>query len=779
MTKIARRRAANGRLLSTTVLKPAAVALVMGATGVTAFAPGAALAQSYSFSSVQIEGLNAIEPGTVTTYLGFAGGETVSQAELNDAYQRLSGSGLFEKVELVPSGGTLIVRVTEYPLVNRINVEGNKRLKDEDLLPLLQSKPRYVFNPAQAEADADAIATAYSDQGRLAATVTPKIIRRANNSVDLVFEVIEGKNTEIERITFTGNRAFSDARLRRVISSKEAGLLRFFIRSDTFDPGRAEFDKQLLKDFYASRGYPDFDAVAVTSEIPAEEDAYFVTYQINEGQQFAFGEISAVSEVEGIDAGAYQGLASIRSGTTYNPAVIDRAIARMEKELQRQGFGFVRVDPRVTRNPRAGTLDIEFAIVRGARVVVERIDIEGNDTTLDRVIRSQFSTVEGDPFNPRAIRAAAERIRALGYFSNVDVTAREGSASDSVVVDVNVEEVGTGAFSAGATYALGAGLGFVVSFTETNFLGRGQYLKLEFSGGLDQRNYALAFAEPNLFGRDLRVGFNSFYNERNWASGLFETRTAEVIPFMEFPVSETSRLGLNAGVELSDIYNYTGSSAVIAAEEARGLQWGATVGGYYTFDTRRNGLEEPTFAFLRVNGDLGGLGADNQFVRGSLLANVTTKALNDEVTLSATVEGGAIATINGPGTRVTDRFVMTPNQLLGFAPLGMGPRDTSAASDDALGGNFFTVARVKADFPIGLPEEYGITGGVFAHAGSVWGLDTEPFAGAGDFALRASVGAALNWETPIGPLQFSYAVPVLKETYDEEQRFAISISTGF
>ncbi|MCB1355872.1 MAG: outer membrane protein assembly factor BamA [Maritimibacter sp.] len=778
MKNIARRSAAGG-LQSSTVLKPAALAVLIGVSGAALVHPAPLLAANYAFSSVQIEGLNAVDPGTVTSLLGIGRGETVSDGELNAAYQRLSGSGLFDKIELIPAGGTLIVRLTEFPIVNRINIEGNRVLKDPDLLAMIESKPRYVFNPATAEADADTIAAAYGASGRIAATVTPRIIRRANNSVDLVFEVVEGKNVEIERITFTGNRAFSDARLRRVVTSKQAGLLRFLVKVDTYDPGRVEFDKQVLKDFYASRGYPDFDAVAVTSELTNQEDGYYVTYEIREGQQFSFGEISAVSEVEGIDAAAYEGYAQVRSGATYNPDVLDRAVARMENALQKAGYGFVRVDPRVTRDERSGTLDIEFAIVRGARITVERIDIEGNETTLDRVIRTQFTVVEGDPFNPRAIRAAAERIRALGYFSNVDVRAREGSATDTVVVDVNVEEQGTGSFSAGASYALGEGVGFIGSFTETNFLGRGQYLKVELSAGLDLRTYAFSFAEPNLFGRDLSVGVNASYSERFWADDLFKSSDGYIKPFIQFPISELASFNLNAGVELSNIQNYTGDSAIMLAEAARERQIGATAGLGFTFDTRRNGLEEPTFAYLKVSGEVGGLGADNEYVRGKVVGNVTSTALNDDITLRATVEGGAIASIgSGPGTRITDRFRMSPQQVLGFATLGMGPRDLTATDEDALGGNFYTVAQLEADFPIGLPEEYGITGGLFMHTGSVWGLDN-PGTVDDSFSLRASAGAALNWDSPLGPLRFYYAVPFVKESYDEERRFGVSISTGF
>jgi outer membrane protein insertion porin family len=776
MTYNERNVAAKNRLLSTSFLKPAALAVFIGVSTTLAIVPSAATAQSYAFSAVQIEGLNAIQADTVMAYLGFAKGEPVSAAELNDAYKRLVGSGLFDKVTIDPRGATLVVKVTEFPLINRINVEGNKRLKDDDLLALLQSKPRYVYNPAMAEQDAEAIADAYAAKGRVAAQVQPVIIRRPQNRVDLVFEVVEGKNTEIERITFSGNRAFSDARLRRVIGSKQAGILRFLISADTFDPQRVEFDKQLLKDFYASRGYVDFDAVAVTSELATQEDAYFVTYEIREGQQFSFGTITAVSEIEGVDAAALQDLARIRDGSTYNPTVVDRATARMEKRLQQEGYGFVRVDPRVTRNPRDGKLDIEFAVVRGPRVVVERIDIEGNETTLDRVVRNRFTTVEGDPFNPREIRAAAERIRALGYFSTVDVQAREGSADDSVIVDVNVEEQGTGSFSLGGTYALGQGVGVMLGFTETNFLGRGQYLNIEFTGGADYRNYALGFAEPNLFGRDLRAGFNAFYNETDWQDGKFDSRQWAVEPSLAFPLSETGRVGLSASISGAEIYNYTGGSLTMLGEQARGLQYGVGLGVDYSYDSRRTGLESSTYYYGTVGTELGGLGADSQYVKATALGNITTTVLNDEITLSATVEGGAIHTVAGAGTRITDRFMMSPDQLLGFELYGMGPRDLSNV---ALGGNFFGSGRLEAKFPIGLPEEYGITGGVFLHAGSVWGLDNSPAWVDDSMHIRASGGAAIYWDTPIGPLRFSYAYPLMKEAYDVEQRFGVSISTGF
>jgi outer membrane protein insertion porin family len=330
-------------------------------------------------------------------------------------------------VELIPRGGTLVIRVVEFPTINRIAIEGNRRIDDDDLVGILQSQARRVYSPATAEQDAAAIAEAYRVSGRLTATVNPVIIRRGDNRVDLVFEVTEGRVVETQRIAFVGNREYSDRRLRRVLESTQAGLFAAIIRSDTFIEDRIALDRQLADGFLPDRGYVDFQVLSVTPELTRARDAYFVTFNIREGQSFRFGDITVVSEIPEIDADEYAATMRIREGVTYSPRLVDNTITRMENLATQQGERFVRIEPRITRNDASLTLDIEFAITRGPRVFVERIDIEGNQTTLDRVIRRQFDTVEGDPFDPRAIRQAAERIRATGYFADVTVEGREGS----------------------------------------------------------------------------------------------------------------------------------------------------------------------------------------------------------------------------------------------------------------------------------------------------------------------------------------------------------------
>lgn len=760
-----------------------AAAVFLGTAGASVPFLSPAFAQVFAFSNVKVEGNSRVDNATILSYAGIAKGGEVSAGDLNDAYQRLSRSGLFEAVELVPQGSTLLIRVTEYPFVNLINFEGNKVLKDEDLAKAIKSQSRRAFSPSTAEADAAAIAEIYRVKGRLAATVTPKVIRRDGNRVDLVFEITEGKVVEIERLSFVGNRAFSDRRLRQVLETKQAGFLRAIIQRDSFVAERIEVDKQMLTDFYRSRGYIDFQVTDATAETTRERDASFVTFTVHEGLPYSIGEVTTVSEVEGIDAAEFIAVQKIRKGQTFNPAVIENNIARMENLALKKGLNFVRIDPRITRNDRGQAVDIEFAIVKGQRVFVERIDIEGNATTLDQVVRRQFRTVEGDPFNPREIRQSAERIRALGFFGDAQVNAQQGSSPDQVVVNVDVEEQPTGSLNFGLSYSVSSGTGFNVSFSETNFLGRGQALSLSLANTSDTQNSSFSFTEPSVLGRDLSFNVNGYYRTSDNDYALYNTRNIGFGFGIGFPVGEQSRLNLTYRVSRDKLFDYTGTSPIIQREQAAGdggALMTSALGYSYQFDNRITGLSPTTSYIFRFGQEIGGLGGDTKFLSTTAMGVAETKVMNEEVTLRAIVEGGYIHGLSGQTTRVTDRF-FAGGKMRGFEPKGIGPRDGTDLAD-ALGGNAFAVARFEADFPLGLPEEYGITGGAFLDVGSVWSLDdTAGFSGEVDDGLkpRVAVGLSLLWNTPMGPLRFNFSRALVKEDYDKEQNFDLTVSTKF
>jgi outer membrane protein insertion porin family len=387
--------------------------------------------------------------------------------------------------------------------------------------------------------------------------------------------------------------------------------------------------------------------------------------------------------------------------------------------------------------------------------------------------------VEGDPFNPREIRQTAERIRALGFFADAQVNAEPGSAADQVVVNVDVEEQPTGSLSFGVSYSVSTGTGLNIGFSETNFLGRGQKLSLAISTASASQNSSFSFTEPALLGRDLSFSVGGFYRTSESDFSVYDTRNIGFTTGIGFPLGEQSNLDLRISVAEDKLFNYSGDSAILIAEAARGALTTFSLGYAYEFDNRITGLNPKGGVLLRFGQDFAGLGGDNEYIKTTALALAETRVLNEEVTLRAIFEGGSITSLGGNVTRVTDRFFGN-GKIRGFEPNGIGPRDLGATNDDALGGNMFAVARFEADFPLGLPEEYGITGGAFFDVGSVWSLDSTNGGAVDDsFNPRAAVGLSVFWTTPIGPLRFNFSRAVQKEDYDKEQTFDLTISTKF
>ncbi len=761
-------------------LIPQVLIAVMLFGAVTWFNAGAAKAQQYRFSSIDVVGNLRIESSTIRSYAGISAAQSLTAADLNAAYQSIASSGLFEEVEIVPNGARLVIKVKEFPTINRVAFEGNSRIKDEVLAGLVKSQTRRVFNPTEVEQDRAVIAEAYANSGRLAAKVNPKFIRLSDNRVDLVFEIFEGGLVEIERISFVGNRAYSDRKLRSVLETKQAGLLRTFIQRDTFVEDRIEFDKQVLSDFYKSRGYADFRINSVNAEISQERDAYFITFNIREGQKFSVGQIDVTTDLSGIDTKAFALAGKVRTGQTYSPLAIENDITRMERFANQEGLEFLRITPRISRNDASLSLDVNYVIERGPRIFVERIDIEGNTATLDRVIRRQFRIVEGDPFNPSEIRASARRIRALGFFSNADVTSREGSNPEQVVVDVKVEEAPTGSLSFGASYSTAAGAGGLVEYSERNFLGRGQALSLKMTAGTGNQTYSFDFTEPAFLYNDLSLSLLTSYAETQRQFSQYNTSALKIRPQLSFPLSEQTRLGVRYQYAESKLSNASLSTgAVIGEELALGNISESGLGYTLSFDTRRTGLDPDAGVLARIEQDFSGLGGDTTSLKTTGLISGEMKVLGEEVTLIGTIEGGMLSYSKGQ-SRVVDRFQLGSGIMRGFEPGGIGPReyDSVKGVNDALGGDKFAAMRLEALFPIGLPEEYGITGGVFYDVGNLWGLEYD----SADIqyekgAWRQAAGVSIIWITPVGPFRFNFSRAIAKELLDTANDFELTLAT--
>ena len=750
-------------------------------------------AQEFKISSVVVEGNRRIETATIKSFSGIEIGDSFSAGNVNDAVQRVRNSELFETVSAEFVEGTLIIEVVEFPTVNAVVFEGNDLLSDTQLEGIVETLPRRVYSISQVIDDTNSIAATYANRGHISASIEPRIIRRSDNRVDVVFEITEGGVVEIERISFVGNRSFSDSRLRRVLGTKQAGLLRLIVQRDTLVEDRIEFDKQVLSDFYKSRGHVDFQVLSVNPELSKTRDSFFITFNVQEGQQYKFGTITTSSNFPNLDIREFDRAITIEDGKVYAPVLLENTITRMERRALQLGLDFARVEPRVTRRDIDLALDIDLIISPGPSVFVERIDIAGNTTTADRVIRRQFKVVEGDALNPREIRASAERIRVLGFFGQSDVAIREGSAPNKRVVEVTVTEKPTGSLSFGANYNSANGVGLVASFKESNFLGRGQAISAAVNTTAKTRRILFSFDEPAVLQQEVSLNLDLDYQRTDSNNAKYDTETFGTSSTLGFALDTSAVLGVKAFTQSEIITDVTTSSNIIKKEAASGRRANFGLGYKYSYDNRRTGLNPKAGTFLKFAQDFAFTGSD-PFVRSNIKVGGETYVRNEDVKLTGVFEFGSILSESGSSSRVTDRYFLGSNMFRGFAAGGLGPREINLLGnppiDDALGGNFYAVARFETQFPLGLPEEYGIDFGAFFDAGSVWGLDKGSLNTAtnssvpskvlyDDFTLRAVAGVSVFWKTPIGPLRFNWTDAVKKAPSDVEQSFDLTLSTSF
>ncbi len=775
---------------------PAAVIYIIALSAFFLSSAAPVQAQSFRFTSVAVEGNQNIDGNTIAGFARIARNRAISAGELNAAFQRVASTGFFRSVEFVPRGNQLLIRVEEYPIINRVNPEGNRRIDNETLLSVIESRPGGVFSPAQAEADATAMAEVYAAQGRLAARVTPRLIERGDGRVDLAFEIVEGRMVEFQRIGFVGNRSFSDRRLRSAIESAQAGLAAPFFRVDNFSEQRIARDRQVLQDFYLSRGFVDAQVLSAVTELARERDGAFVTFTIREGQRYRFGSIDVISEIAGIDPEPYRAAVNTRAGTLFTPSQMENLTQRLERVAAQDGHRFVRAEPRLRRNERDQTIDVTMVLVRGDRVFIERIDIQGNTTTQDNVIRREFYVAEGDPLNPREIREAAARIRALGHFEEVNESIRPGSSDDQAVVDVQLDEAMTGSLGFGLSYGRAEGIGANVQYSENNFLGRGQQVRVVVSTVRNSRSLDISFTEPAVFDRDLAFGIDLGYTQSTPGSfERFGTRVLQFSPSLSFPVSRYGRLEVRAALQRDEM-RFTDPDNQVppladrmyrdAATNDGGRFLTTSVGLTYTFDTRRRGPDPDRGFVFSFSPDIAGIGGDRRWLRMTGLVGYEQRILNGDVVLRAEAEAGFISHRSGP-SRVVERFNLSNDQMRGFQPFGMGPRGFTTDPgtgeriySDGLGGNRFVVARLETEFPLGLPAEYGLSGGLFVDVGRLWGVDNAAgFQVEDSRSIRATAGFALLWDSPFGPLRFNFTTPLRREPYDRTQRFDLTIATRF
>jgi outer membrane protein insertion porin family len=751
-----------------------------------------------TISDIRIEGLQRIEAETVRSYLLLQQGDQWDPERVDGSLKALFATGLFADVKMERQGNALVIRVVENPIINRIAFEGNSKLSDKELNGEIQLRPRVVYTRSRVQNDVKRILDLYRRHERFAATVEPKVIQLSENRVDLVFEIDEGPTTGVRSINFVGNKEFSDSTLRGVIDTKESRWYRFLSNADTYDPDRITYDRELLRKYYLAQGYADFRVVSAIAELTPDRDGFVVTFTVDEGERYKFGKIDVNIKLKDLPKETVLPLLTVHEGDWYDSTAVEKSISVLTDALGNRGYAFVEIKPQITRNREERTIDITFNVQEGPQVYVERIDIVGNVRTLDKVIRREMRLVEGDAFNTNKLNRSKERIKNLGFFKKVETTQAQGSAPDKTVVTVEVEEQSTGELSLGVGFSTTDGPLADITLRERNFLGRGQDVQIGTVVSFRSQQVNLSFTEPYFLDSNVAAGFDLFEIKTSPTASFFSGVTPA---YQQFSYGGSLRAGYQLTENLRQTLKYTARSDDITDVQSdaslfialqQGTHLTSSVGQVLLYDRRDNRIDPTSGWYASLGSDFAGVGFGVDYIRNKISAGYYYPVAPGWV-LSFTGEAGDIFGWGGQEVLLQDRFFVGGDNLRGFEPAGIGPRDV--VSQDALGGNKYYVGSISESVPLGLPKELGLTGRIWTDFGSLWSNDQKnlvltpaQLAAAGissqpqivdNPAIRISSGVGVSWASPVGPVRLDVGYPLKRESYDKSQLFRISFGTKF
>jgi len=743
-----------------------------------------------AIDSIAVSGNERIEPATVVSYLTVRLGDPFDPELLDESLKRLFNTGLFADVSFTRQGDTLIVNVTENPIINRIIFDGNDSLDNEELGNEVELRPRLVFTRAKVRADVERMLTLYRRSGRFAAVIEPKVVQLPQNRVDLIFEISEGPKSKIRRVNFVGNKVFSDSDLRKQLATQEARWWKIFASNDSFDPDRQAFDREQLRRFYLNSGYADFRVVSAVAELTPDRQDFIVTFVVEEGEIYHFGEVNIESEIRDVDPAFFRAFLGMREGDLYSLDAVTNSVDRLTNAAGVLGYAFVNIRPEPRKDRETNTLDITFRVLEAPRVYVERIEIHGNVRTRDDVIRREYRLVEGDAFNLSLMERSRQRIRQLGYFEEVEIEQLPGTQEDRIILDTSVEEQATGELSVSAAFSSLENFIFQFGIRERNLMGKGQDLRLNFSLSSLRQQIDIGFTEPALFGRNISGGIDLFrINLEQSRSSTFETTSTGGSLRLGLSIAERTVLALRYTLRQDevDIGGFQPSRFIVDALGKRTT----SLFGYSLIFSSLNNPQRPTRGQrIDFSQEYAGLGGDIFYLRSRLeYQKFVPLPFGFIGRLSA--EGGFIQGL-GEDVRINDRFFLGGSRVRGFDTAGLGP--VAVAIDgagnpiqrtDFLGGETFYLGSTELFIPLGAAaEELGVRASAFADIGSLFDISVDQqfpnervFGDTAD--PRISVGIGVSWDSPFGPFRVDLAKTLNDQPFDDTQTLQFNVGTSF
>ncbi len=692
-------------LLATTVLAGLPAAAYAQAPAPAAAAPAAEAPVPQVIRTLDVAGNQRLERDTILSYIRLRLGQAYSQASADQALKDLYATELFSDVRVVSDGaGNVVIQVKENPVINRIIFEGNKRLKEEKLTPEVKLAPRQIFTRSKVRADVARIIELYKRQGRFAATVEPKMVMLDQNRVDIVFEISEGPKSKVRQINIIGNEKFDDGELRGEMLTKQSRPWKFFSSKDSYDPDRLAYDQQKLRQFYLTQGYADFRVVSAVAELTPDKKDFIITYVVEEGQRYKFGDVKVESQLRDFDGETLAKQLPMKKDDWYNAKLVEDTIDKLNQTAGAFGYAFADIQPNYDRSKEDLTMGITFQIAEAPRVYVERVEINGNTLTQDKVIRREFRLSEGDAFNSLQVKRSTNRINSLGYFQEkFEVKQEQGSAPDRVVLKADIEEKPTGELQLSAGFSSIESFILQASVQQRNFRGRGQTVGASVSYSRYSKSAQLSFTEPYVFDRNISFGADIYrrdYNNFNFSGQdrrtLYGQTTTGFQMRAGLPLTEfTSLVGRytfnvdNVTLDQNQFYTAGACDPLLAGRylcDAIGKRTTSSLGLTWIYDTLDNRARPTRGHTVSASAEFAGLGGSVKYARFSLNA-AKYWPLGKGWIFSVSGEGGVIKGLNNGGdVRLTDRFYLGEPQIRGFDIRGVGPRVLRKTYVDPTGG---------------------------------------------------------------------------------------------
>ncbi len=737
-------------------------------------------ATAVTISRIDVNGIKRMDAESVRILAGVRVGENVGAARTNEITKKLQDSGYFSDINVSMVGNVLKINVDEAPVVSTVTVEGNDEISTDDLKKEIRLKERASYDETIIGSDVQRLLTVYQRKGFFGTKINPKKIELDNNRVNVVYEITEGHPTYISDIDFSGNKKFSNRTLRGEILSREHAWWRIMSQFDVFDEDRIQYDAQMLRQFYLRNGYADANITSINGRFTPTREYYSVVFNIDEGEKYKFGKLNIDNPFPDVPDEKLYDVIKMDAGDTYNIDLVEETVSALRGAVADYGYAFINVEPIPVKDDAARTISMTFKIEKTNRIYLNSINILGNVRTFDSVIEQSLPMRAGDPFSLQTIEEGRQNLMHTRYFKNVQMVPSRIADANMMNLDVKLEEQPTGELSGGVGWSNINGFMIDAGITENNFMGRGQIVQIKGSIAQYQKQALFSFTEPYLFGRALSGGVDVAYTmyDYNGLTGLDYDRDSLTI---------SGRLGW----KLTDHWSQTTRLSAAFDQNSDPQQGGGMIHArlyslgtafkYYNLETN---FEQNTHT--GIVGNIGttytGFGGTTTYMRyyGDLTAMVNF--FDDRWQLKTSIDGGYIQPIGDDYIPRVYRYFLGGESLRGFDVAGVGRIGQNSYS---LGGLWKVNGSTQLNFPVFIPDEYQVKGFVFTDYGILGdpdvphGQENAPYLKNIGSGWRTSVGFGVYWNTPMGPMNFSWGWPLKIDKNDKERRFLLSFETQF